>query len=422
MKRPSLRGNILSMVVLQLSNYVIPLLTFPYLTRILGVTNFGTYALAFAVTTYLVLVTDWGFPLTASAQIARAGSDREEISRIFWATIAAKAVLGLVMVAGVLGAAVMVPQLRAVGLVLLCASGMVVANVVTVGWCLQGLERLGKFASAAAIGRALTVPATFLLVHGSGDAWIAALIQSGGALIGGMLSILLLVQLRVIGAPNASPRQVITQLREAWPLFLSAISVNLYTTTNTVLLGVLHGPAQVGLFSGADRLRAAAQSAIAPISQAVYPRASRLMHEDEAGAFLFARRLLWMQGLFTLAITLALAFGASPLIWLLAGPGFEGAIPVLRVLSPIPFLVGLSNVFGVQLMLPLGMKRLFSHILLASAVIDLLLVVPLSWRYGAVGTASAALIAELVVVVSMLITLLRAGVPIFAAARGTVAT
>lgn len=404
------------MIVLQLSNYVIPLLTFPYLTRVLGITNFGIYALAFAITTYLVLVSDWGFPLTASAQISRTRDDPEELNRIFWSTLTAKVLIALVLITGVLAGIAAFPALRDAGLVLICASGMVVANVITVNWCLQGLERLGQFAFAAAIGRALTVPATFLLVKDSGDAWIAALIQSGGAIVGGLFSIMFVRRLRVIGAPAINMRHAMAQIREAWPLFLSSISVSLYTTTNTVILGALQGPAQVGLFSSADRLRAAAQGAIAPISQAVYPRAARMM-SIEGGrdvALRFARRLLWAQGLFTLAISLVLFLAAEPIILLLAGRNYESAVPILQILSPIPFLVGVSNVFGIQLMLPLGMKRAFSRILLVSAVVDLLLVGPLSWYYGGMGTAWAALIAEMAVVGGMLLTLLREGVPVFA--------
>jgi O-antigen/teichoic acid export membrane protein len=413
MKRGKLGGNIASMIVWQLCNYVIPLLTFPYLTRVLGVGQFGVYALCFAIASYFVLITDWGFVLAAPGQIARAGDDREEINRVFWATLCAKSVLALGTFALIAVATLMSPAVRTIAPVLFCASGMVLANVLTVNWVLQGMERMGKFAIAATIGRIITVPATFLLVHTSSDAWIAALIQSAGAMTAGAVSIIMVLNLKVVAKPNLTLRATLDQMREGWPLFISALSANLYTSTNTVMLGVLRGPIETGLFGAADRLRMAAQSTITPISQAVYPRASRLMHEDRDRALAFARKLLLFQGMFTFCVTVAIMILAEPIIHILAGPHFLGSVSVLRVLAPIPFLVGMGNVFGVQLLLPLGMKKVFSRILIAAAVLDILIVVPLSWRFGAVGTACAALCAEGFVVAAMAVALMRAKIPIF---------
>lgn len=412
MKRGKLGGNIASMIGWQLCNYVIPLLTFPYLTRILGVVQFGIYALCFAIASYFVLLTDWGFVLAAPGQIARAGDDLDEINRVFWATLSAKAMLALATFA-LIGVAILIsPAVRSIAPVLISASGMVLANVVTVNWVLQGMERMGRFATAAMIGRAITVPATFLLVHTSKDAWIAALIQSSGALTAGVVSLILVRNMKVIARPAVSFRNMVDQMREGWPLFLSALSANLYTSTNTVMLGILRGPVETGLFGAADRLRMAAQSTIVPISQAVYPRASRLMQEDRDKALAFARKLLLFQGLFTFCVTVGIMILAEPIIRILAGPHFAGSVVVLRVLAPIPFLVGMGNVFGVQLLLPLGMKKTFSRILMAAAVLDLSIVVPLSWYFGAVGTAIAALSAEGFGVVAMAIALARAGIPV----------
>jgi PST family polysaccharide transporter len=403
------------MILWQVGNYAIPLLTFPYLTRILGLRQFGVYALSFAVASYFVLLTDWGFALAAPGQIARTGGDRSQINRIFWSTLSAKAILGCVAFVLIGLAAFAFRQVREIAPVLFCASGMVVANVITVNWCLQGLERLGKFATAATIGRALTVPATILLVHSENDAWIAALVQSAGAGIGGVISLILLRNLSVVGRPVVTVQGISAQIKEGWPLFVSALSATLYTSTNTVVLGMLRGPAQAGLFGGADRLRMAAQAATAPISSAVFPRSSRLMHEDRDAGLAFARRLLLYQGAFMLLISIVMMVAAEPMIRILAGPHFEGSVAVLRCLAPIPFLVGIGNVFGVQLLLPLGMKRTFSRITAAAAVIDIAIVFPLSWWFGAVGTAFAALVAEGFVVAAMGVALARTGLPIFRA-------
>lgn len=412
MQAPRLRRNIGAMIGLQIGNYVIPFLTFPYLTRTLGVQNFGGYALALAVAMYLVLLTDWGFAFTAPSQISCERDDKGRVSTIFWSVLFAKIALGVATLTLFYGAIALVPSLRAMSLLMVAASGLVVANILTVNWCLQGLERMGAFAIASVIGRGCTVPATFLLVHGQDDAWLAALIQAGGSAVGGGISIFLLMRLGVIGRPIFRPTSIIAQIREAMPLFLSSIAVNIYTSTNMIVLGMLHGPAAVGLYAPADRLRMAAQAVIPPISQAVYPRVSRMFSESRTHGIEFSQHLLVVLGIATFLGSMLLFIAAGPLVTLIAGPMFAKAIPVLRWLALVPLMVAINTVLGMQMMLPLGMKKPFSRILMRAALLDLVLIVPLSWYFGAQGTAIAVLMAELWVVGDMAFQLRREGVSI----------
>jgi O-antigen/teichoic acid export membrane protein len=361
---------------------------------------------------YLILVTDWGFAFTAPSQISRERDDKVRINTIFWSVLFAKMALGCVTLALFYGAVALVPPLRAMSLLLVCASGLVVANVLTVNWCLQGMERMGAFAVASVIGRGCTVPATFLLVQGQDDAWLAALIQAGGSAVGGGISIFLLARLRTIGAPVFSPADIVAQIREAMPLFLSSIAVNIYTSTNMIVLGMLHGPAAVGLYAPADRLRMTAQAVIPPISQAVYPRVSRMFSESRAHGIEFSQHLLVVLGMATFLGSLLLFAAAGPLLVLIAGPMFAEAVPVLRWLALVPLMVAINTVLGMQMMLPLGMNKPFSRVLIRAAVLDLVLIVPLSWYFGAQGTAIAVLLAELWVVGDMAFQLRHAGVPI----------
>lgn len=402
-------ANITSMTLWQASSYLIPLLTFPYLTRTLGVVAFGEYGLAFAIATYLMMVVDWGFALSASGAIARHRDDRDRMSAIFWETLLAKALLLLLCLAGLVIAVLLLPGLRMMAATLFAAAGMVLANVLTVNWCLQGLERMGSFATAATIGKALTVPATFLLVHSPSDAWIAAAIQSGGSVAGGLISILLLRRLGVIGWTRATLGGALGQVRDGWHLFVSALSAGVYSSANPVVLGAFGGATQLGVYAAADRLRSAAQGLISPISQAVYPHSMRVMAQDPVRGLAFARRLLLAQGAFTLAISLVMFFGADLIIRILAGEAFLAAVPTLRILAPVPFVVGIGNVLGVQMMLPLDMKAQFSRILAGAALVYLATVVPLVLFGGANGAAAATLLAESYGSAAMALALYRRG-------------
>lgn len=398
MARGRLFSNIAWMLIWQGTNFLVPLLTFPYLTRVLGVRAYGEFGLSFAVATYFVMVTDYGFNLTGPALIALSRDDHEKISRHFWSIMAAKGALFLICM-GTLAVAIMASDaVRAMAPVLIASAGLALANVVTVNWCLQGFERMRGSAVGAMVGRLLAVPATFLFVHHPGDAWIAATLQSISAMIGGVVSLVLLLRMGVIRRVRITPANVVGEFRDAWPIFVSTVAINIYNSTNTIILGVFQGPGAVGIYAAADRLRAAAQGIISPISQAVFPYSNRLIDRSPVEGRRFILKLLVIQGSVTAVISLMLFTLAPLIIDVLVGKNFASSIVVLQILSLTPWLVGISNVLGVQLMLSLGLKKTFSKILLCAAGFDLVIAWPLISRFGAIGTALTVVAAEVVVV------------------------
>ncbi len=409
--------NVVSLAAWQASNSLLPLLTYPYLTRVLDVRGYGEFGFSFGIAAYAVLVTDWGFGLSASGEVARHRDDPERLSAIVWGTLAAKALLAFGSLAALGVAAVAIPGLRPMAPVLAGAAGMVVANVLTVYWCLQGLERLGRFAVAALLCRAAVVPLTFLLVRDPGDAWLAAALLSGGGIAAGLVSLLLLWRLQLIRPPARSDLDVGARIRSSWHLFLANASANLYTTTNVVLVGALLGPVAAGLYTAADRLRAAAQNVIQPISQAAYPRSTRLMQQSREAGFAFARQVLLAQVAVTGMVSIVLFFGAPLIIRLLAGEGYDGSVRVLQVMAPMPALIGISDSLGVQVLLPLGLKARFSAIRVQAGVLNLVVVAGLILALGVTGAALGTVIAEVFILVSMLVVAHGRGFVLFASRR-----
>jgi PST family polysaccharide transporter len=138
-----------------------------------------------------------------------------------------------------------------------------------------------------------------------------------------------------------------------------------------------------------------------PFSQAAYPRSHRLMAESREDGLRFTRRLLLIQGGVAALVSLVLFCAAPLIISIIAGPRYAAAVAVLRILSVVPFLVALSNVLGLHMMLPLDMKTAFSRILMASAVLNSMLIFPLNWFFGAIGAATCTVASEIFVTALM---------------------
>jgi O-antigen/teichoic acid export membrane protein len=204
-------------------------------------------------------------------------------------------------------------------------------------------------------------------------------------------------------------------LRDGWHLFISSAAISLYSTTNVVLLGFTAGDAAVGYFSAAEKLIKAASGVTGPIGQAAYPRISHLMDVSRAEAYSLIRRLLRILGWTGLGISIAVFATAPFVVHLLYGPAFTVTTSVLRWLAPLPLLLGLSNVLGVQTMLALRMKRTVSGIVLSAGLLNIVLLFILASYFGAVGAGMSVLTTETLVTTLMILMLRSKGIPIFPA-------
>lgn len=405
--------NIFALFSLHGGTYLLPLITLPYLVRTLGVGSYGQLGFSLAFIQYFILLVDYGFNLSATRAIARHQEDRLHVSHLFWNIIACKVLLAVIGMFLLFALVELVPTLKILREILFVSYLLVLGNVLLPIWLFQGLETMGLVALCTFAAKALAVPATFWLVDGPDDTWLAATIQGGASVLGGVAAMALIYQKGWIAWVRPTFMGIKNVVADGWHVFLSTASISLYTSTNVVLLGFLVGDVAVGHYVAADKIRAAVQGVATPISQAIYPRVNALMMRDESAAFRLISRLLLGQGGLMLILSIGLAVLAPWIVELAYGRGHQETIAVLRWLAPIPFFVALSNVLGVHTMLTIGMNRIFSRILLMAGLVNVTLVVPLSIHRGAEGTAAAALLTEALVAFVMIGVLYMRQTPLF---------
>jgi len=409
----SLRKAVASLYVVQLATYVIPLFTLPWLTRVLEPSGFGTLSFCIAVNTYFTLFADFGFNFTATREIAVNQDNLARRSEIFWTTILAKALLAVIGLSMLCAGCFWVERFAAQRHLLLIGYAAVLGSVLTPIWYFQGTERLPFLSTVTVIIRTLSVPLTFLMVRNAADIDIALAINAGVPCVTGVICLLAVARRKEIRPVNVSAQSVIHALRASSHLFLSNAAISLYTTSNTVLLGLVSSGASVGYYSAAERLIKAAQGLVNPISQSFYPRIARLMQQSRPEALALVRRLLRIQGGAGLAISVGIFVLAPEATHLLYGDAFGPTTSVLRWLSPLPFAIALSNVFGIQTMLPLGMNKEFSRVIILVGAANVAALGVLGSVFGATGAAMAVLGAEVCVTLLMAGILHRRGIHLF---------
>lgn len=402
--------NIVSLFVLQGANYILPLITIPYLVRVLGPEKFGLLAFAQAFVAFFVIITNYGFNFSATRKIAIHKENPEKIAEIFSAVMLIKFILFFLGFIVMVLIVFFIPFFFKEWPVYIVSYLTVAGSVLFPVWFFQGMERMRSITIFNIAARALMVIGIFLWVKGEDDYIIAAGLQSIVFMLAGVLSLPVAFKLVSYKIVFPSFKVVKEEVIDGWHVFISTAAVSFYTVCNTFILGLIAGNTVVGYYSAADKLIKAVQGLLSPITQSIYPYISSMAEKSRKLALAFIHKsLLWLAILAILA-SLSLFVFAEPIVMLIFGKEFISSIPLVAIMAFLPFIIVLSNVFGVQTMLTFGFKREFSQILIGGSLINLLIIVPLILLFDATGVAISVLVTEILVTLMMGVVLNRKGI------------
>jgi PST family polysaccharide transporter len=394
----SLRRNIAALQLLQLSGVAIPLLTLPWIARALGPEQFGRYSFYIALIAYFTLFTEFGFSWTATREIAIHRDDKGHVSRIACETYGAKALLvsiSLIAMTMIIIGLGFSREISPLAFGALSVVGVALAPT----WYFQALERPYITVAIDISVRLVAIPVLLLFVRSPNDLNWALSTTAGSQMCIGLIGMVCLLRMGEIRWALPQFISIVRVLQKAFPIFLSTSVVSLYTTTTTVVVGVLANREQLGFFSAAQKILNAMCGVLAPIGQAAYPRVAQSFRTDVMQGRSLVFKLLLVIAPLGCLISCAMVFMAPQIVEVLFGDQYKPAVRILRYLSPVPAMLAFAVVFANLVILPLG--HYSKHLLIVglAAAAHVLVVVPLVSNYGAAGAALAVNIAEFVVFV-----------------------
>jgi len=411
-QKKRLISNFLSLSSVQVANYILPLITVPYLVRVLGPEKFGLIAFAQAFIAYFALLTDYGFNLSATREISIHRDNREKVSDIFFSVLFIKSVLMLISFSILCILVFSVNKFRGEWLLYIFTFGIVLGNILFPAWFLRGIERMRELAILNIISKSIFTVAVFVFIHSKDDYLLVALINSFGFIIAGLLGLwIVTVQIR-IKIRKPSLEEIKYQLKKGWHIFISTIAMSLYTTSNTFILGIFTNNTIVGYYSAGEKITRAVQGLISPLSQTIYPHVSKLVLESRDAALEFVRKIVKLVGAVAFGFSLLLLIFAHQISNIILGSQFNESISVIQILSFLPFVGGLSNIFGIQVMLNFGLKHIFTRILIIASFINIFLALILVVPLRHVGISYSVLITEIFIMITMFLILQRNGIKV----------
>ena len=398
----SLLINVLSLLAYRGASFIIPLVTLPYLARILGVEHMGLLALCLACVMYCSTISDWGFNVYTTKDIAQHRDDKLKVTQLFWSTFNAKLVMGCATLAILLLVTWFNPAWHALFFIVLANSTVLFGQLLSFGWLMQGFEKLGKTAVISTVGQLCSIPLTFLLVKSPEDTWLAALIPGVVAFITAIITLTFVVKMRVIGFYRFEPKEIMQRIKDSLHVFLAIFGANMFNNINVLILASMTSTYMVGLYNGADRLKKAANSVPEQIGNAFFPRVSHLFHKDRAAAIAATRKSISLSFLLSVFIVVFTFFFADFIVRILLGADFHNSADVLRV-AVCGFIFGnVSYPAGLQILIPHGLAKQRMHVMFIVGLINIPICCLLAWQFGAVGAASSLVLSEFLVFVGIL--------------------
>lgn len=378
--------NFLSLSFLQAANNLLPLITLPYLVRVLGPAKYGLVIFVQTVIEYFAILTDYGFNFSATRNISVHREDKAKVMEIFNAVMFIKIIFMLAAFLILAILILMIPKLGSYWFLYCFAFGILVGRVIFPVWFFQGLERMKYISFLNILAKFIFTVAIFIVIKSEKDYFYVPLLSSLGYLTAGILSLWLIWKKFGIDFKLPALANVVDSLKEGWNIFISVVTGSIYTVGIPVILGMLTGYKIVAYYSAGEKIIRAIEQLLMPLSQSIYPYISKLASNSVTATIQFVKKFVLLVGGGTMILSLSIMLFSKPIVDIVLGNQFQGSIAVMRILSLLIFIKSIGHIFLIQTMLNFGDDRAVFRIVFSAALASIaasLILMPIFLEKGA---------------------------------------
>lgn len=395
-KKHSLKYNYILSVAINMASYIFPLITYPYVTRILGVEGIGKVSFAETAASYFVLFTTLGIPTYGIRACAAVRDNKRELAKVTKELLTISLIMMIISLTFFAALIFFLPQFAQRKELLLINCITIILTPFGVNWFFNAIEDFTYITIRTLMIKVVTLTATFLFVRDIKDYNLYALVlvlSTGGSYIYNFVYMNRFVDLR-----NVKKLELRRHMKPVLILFATTAAATVYSNVDVTMLGLISGDVQVGIYNVAHKLRQVILSLVSTVGTVLIPRMSYYIKNNKTEEFnrLVAKSI---QFICLSAVSLMLFFFtvARESVLLIAGSGYEDAILVFICILPTIVFCAFSNMTGLQILVPMEKENILLKSLIIGAVMDVLLNALLIVKWKAVGVAIATAIAELAV-------------------------
>lgn len=266
-----LLGNFVSLSVLQVFTYILPLITFPYLVKVLGVEKFGLVAFATSFISFFNILVDYGFNLSATREIAVNRVDKDKITEIYSSVITIKLILIVISLMILSIIVYSFDKFKTHEMLYFIAFIIVIGQALFPVWYFQGMEKMKYIIMVNIASKVMFTIAIFVFVHKESDYLLVPLLTGLGSLVGSIYALYIVRKQFNQKFKYQSLTTLKKYFKDSSQFFLSRVSVSVYTSANTFVLGFFTNNTMIGYYAIAEKIYQALQGVYSPIIQTIYP-------------------------------------------------------------------------------------------------------------------------------------------------------
>ena len=403
-KNKSIRINFIMNVILTMSSILFPLITFPYVSRVLTPVGTGKVSFASSVIAYFLMISQLGIPTYGIRICAMVRDDRQALSKtvheLLFINLLMTAISYILLYAGIL----FVPRLRCERTLYLIMSVSILLDTLGMEWLYKALEQYTYIALRSMAFKFIALVLMFVLIHTSDDYMIYGALVIFAASASNIINFIncrKFVDLKRNGGYD-----IRRHIKPVAVFFALACAATIYTNLDAVMLGFMKTDADVGYYNAAVKIKAVLVSIVTSLGAVLLPRASYYVEQGRLDDF----RIIYKKALnfVTLAAVPMLVYFiifAKECILFLSGDAYIPSVFPMQLIIPTVLFIGFTNILGIQILVPLGREKTVLYSEIAGAVTDMLLNWFLIPPLGAAGAAIGTVAAEAVVLIYQYISL-----------------
>ncbi len=411
-KQRSIKLNFIMNASLTMSSIIFPLITFPYISRVLLPAGIGKVSFATSFITYFSMIAQLGIPTYGIRACAKVRDDREALTRTAQELLIINLVMDVISYIALAMVLLFVPRLFDDRALYVIVSFTIILTSIGMEWLYQALEQYTYITIRSVIFKFIALIAMFLLIHKESDYVIYGAISIFAASASNIFNFFYArkyIDLKPVGHYNF--RQ---HLRPVFVFFAMSCATTIYTNMDEVMLGFMTSDEEVGFYHAATRIKSVLVSLVTSLGTVLLPRASYYIEQHNNDEF---RRITEkaLDFVFLAALPLMLYFilFAKQSIYFLSGTAFENSILPMQIIMPTVLFIWITNLLGMEILVPLGREKTVLYSEITGAVVNLIVNIALIPRLASVGAAIGTLAAEFAVLVFQFAVLRKEVLPAF---------
>lgn len=354
------------LTLLQLVNMALPLITFPYLIRVLGKDTYGLVVFAQAVCGYLVILVGFGFSITGTQEVSVHRDSKEKLGEIISSIFIIKVIL-LVIAFLILSVLLyFIPQANGYKCLFYLSMWYCLYDVIFPGWYFQGIEQMKYITLLNLIMRMTFLVLIFIFVKLPSDFLLVPTMYGVGALITGIFSLLIIFKIHKVKFCWVNSTVLSYYFKSSVPIFISNISNSLYASTNKVLIGTFLGMKDVAYYDLAEKLTNVLKIPQGILSQSLFPKISK--DKD----LVFVKKMFRYSLLLNIGLLILFVLFSKYIIVILGSKQMLPALTVVIISALTVPIMSMSNIWGVQMLIPFGYIKKYTRIIIISGFFYLL--------------------------------------------------